>query len=206
VYARSTTVLAHRENMDRGVALIRDEIMPAVLDMPGCIGMSMLADRESGRCIATTAWDSREAMEASATAVRPMRDRAADALGGTAQVDEWEIGVLHRDHPSARGACVRVTWVRVEPSAMDRSVEVYRTMLLPEMEQIAGFCSASLLLDRAEGLSVSSVTYDSREAMAASRDAASRIRETAMREIGGEVLEIREFELALAHLRVPELV
>jgi quinol monooxygenase YgiN len=206
VFARSTTVLAHRESMDRGIMLIRDEIMPAVLDMPGCIGMSMLADRESGRCIATTAWESREAMQESAPKVRSMRDRAADALGGTAQVDEWEIGVLHRDHTSASGACTRVTWVRVPPESMDRVLEVYRTMLLPEMEQVDGFCSASLLLDREEGLTVSSVTFDSREAMAGSRDTASRLRETAMREIGGEVLEVREFELALAHLRVPELV
>ncbi|GAA2885434.1 antibiotic biosynthesis monooxygenase [Pseudonocardia halophobica] len=206
MFARSTTVLAHRENMDRGIMLIRDEVMPAVLDMSGCIGMSMLADRESGRCIATTAWESREAMEASATAVRPMRDRAADALGGTAQVDEWEIGVLHRDHPSAPGACVRVTWVRTDPGTMDRAVEYYKTMLLPEMEQWDGFCSASMLLDRTEGLSVSSVTYDSREAMGALRDRASRIRDKAMQEIGAEVLEVREFELALAHLRVPELV
>jgi heme-degrading monooxygenase HmoA len=206
VFARSTTVLAHKESMDRGIAMIRDEVMPAVLDMPGCIGMSMLADRESGRCIATTAWDSTESMQASAPAVRPMRDRAADSLGGTAQVDEWEIGVLHRAHTSAPGACTRVTWVRVKPESMDRALEVYRTMLLPEMEQVDGFCSASLLLDRDEGLTVSSVTFDSREAMAASGDTASRLRETAMQELGGEVLEVREFELALAHLRVPELV
>ncbi|MFR9801548.1 hypothetical protein ACL02T_04485 [Pseudonocardia sp. RS010] len=206
MFARSTTILAHRESMDRGIALIRDEIMPAVLDMSGCIGMSMLADPESGRCITTTAWDSREAMQESAAEVRPMRDRAVDALEGTAQVDEWEIGVLHRDHPSAPGAWVRVTWVRGDPARMDGAVEFYTSTLLPEMEQWEGFCSASLLLDRAEGLSVSSVTYDSREAMAAARDTASRTRESAMRETGGEVLEVREFELVLAHLRVPELV
>jgi hypothetical protein len=192
--------------MDRGITLLRDEIMPAVLGMPGCIGMSMLADRESGRCIVTTAWDSRESMDASAVAVRPMRDRAADALSGTAQVDEWEIGVLHRDHTSTPGACVRVSWVRSDPETMDRAVEFYKTTLLPEMEQWDGFCSASMLLDRREGLSVSSVTFDSRDAMAAVRDRASRFRDDAMREIGGEIIEVREFDLALAHLRVPELV
>ncbi|MCE3550545.1 hypothetical protein LWC33_03645 [Pseudonocardia sp. RS11V-5] len=206
MYARSTTILAHRESMDRGIALIRDEIMPAVLDMPGCIGMSMLADRESGRCIATTAWDSHEAMEASAGVVRPMRDRAADALGGTAQVDEWELAVLHRNHTSAPGACVRVSWVRSDPATLDRAVGFYKATMLPEMEQWDGFCSASMLLDRDEGLSVSSVTFDSYDAMATLRDRAARFRDNAMQEIGGEVLEVREFELALAHLRVPELV
>ncbi|MFC5948769.1 hypothetical protein ACFQH9_10830 [Pseudonocardia lutea] len=206
MYARSTTVLAHRECIDRGIAMMRDEVMPAVLDMTGCIGISMLVDRESGRCIATTAWESRDAMTASAAAVRPLRDRAADALNGTAQVDEWEIGVLHRAHTSAPGACTRVTWVRMNPEVMDRGLEVYRTTLLPALGEMDGFCSASLLMDRDEGLTVSSVAFDSAQAMSASRDMAMRLRSDAAENLGAEILEVREFELALAHLRVPELV
>ncbi|WP_345383889.1 hypothetical protein [Pseudonocardia yuanmonensis] len=206
MYARSTTVLAHRESMDRGIAMIRDEVMPAVLDMAGCIGLSMLADRESGRCIVTSAWETREAMHDSEPMVRPLRDRAADALSGTAQVDEWEIGVLHRAHTSAPGACTRVTWVRMDPGGMDRGLETYRTTLLPAMGEMDGFCSASLLMDRDEGITVSSVTFDSAEAMAASRDFAARLRSEAAESLGAEIVEVREFELALAHLRVPEMV
>jgi quinol monooxygenase YgiN len=206
VYARSTTILAHPENLDRGVALVRDEVLPAVLDAPGCIGMSMIVDRESGRCIATTAWESMDAMRDSEGMVRPLRDRAADVLGGRAQVDEWEIGVLHRAHTSSPGACVRVAWLRLDPAAMDRALDRFRQTLLPALERMDGFCSASLLMDRAEGITVSSVTFDSAEAMAASRDEAERMRTNATAELGAEVLEVAEFELALAHLRVPELV
>jgi quinol monooxygenase YgiN len=206
VYARSTTILAHPENLDRGIALVRDEVLPAVLDAPGCIGMSMIVDRESGRCIATTAWESMDAMRDSEPMVRPLRDRVADVLGGTAQVDEWEIGVLHRAHTSSPGACVRVAWLRLDPAAMDRALDRFRQTLLPALERMDGFCSASLLMDRAEGITVSSVTFDSAEAMAASRDEAERMRTNATAELGAEVLEVAEFELALAHLRVPELV
>lgn len=206
MYARSTTILAHPENLDRGIALVRDEVMPAVLDAPGCIGMSMIVDRESGRCIATTAWESMDAMRDSEGMVRPLRDRVADVLGARAQVDEWEIGVLHRAHTSSPGACVRVAWLRLDPAAMDRALDRFRQTLLPALERMDGFCSASLLMDRAEGITVSSVTFDSAEAMAASRDEAERMRTNAAAELGAEVLEVAEFELALAHLRVPELV
>ncbi|MCU1630663.1 MAG: hypothetical protein JWP64_5612 [Pseudonocardia sp.] len=206
MYARSTTILAHPENLDRGIALARDEVLPAVLDAPGSIGMSMIVDRESGRCIATTAWESMDAMRDSEPMVRPLRDRVADVLGGTAQVDEWEIGVLHRAHNSAPGACVRATWLRFDPAAMDRALDVYRQSMLPAMERMDGFCSASLLMDRPEGITVSSVTFDSADALAASRDEAERMRTNATAELGAEVLEVAEFELALAHLRVPELV
>jgi quinol monooxygenase YgiN len=206
VYARSTTVQAHRGSLDRGIALVRDEILPAVLDTPGCLGMSLLADRDSGRCIATTSWETREAMRDSAGVVRPMRDRAADTMGGTAQVDEWEIAMLHRDHRSAPGACVRVTWLRMDPTMMDRGRARFRDEVLPAMEETPGFCSASLLLDTAEGYAAASFAFDGPEAMAASHDQGIRLRADTAAELSAQILEVGEFELVLAHLRVPELV
>jgi len=76
VYARSTTVHANRESIDAGIAHIRDEVLPALRQMDGCMGLSMLVDRESGRCIATSSWDSGGAMRAAAEQVGTIRDRA----------------------------------------------------------------------------------------------------------------------------------
>jgi quinol monooxygenase YgiN len=205
VYARSTTVRAHLESLDSGIAFIRDEVMPTLLGLEGCVGLSMLVDRLTGRCIATSAWQSKEAMDASAERVRPLRERAAEMLGGRPQVDEWEIAVMHRDHTSAPGACVRATWVRMAPDQVDRGIDVYRMGVLPATQEFEGFCSASLLVDRREGYAVSSVTFDSREAMDRSRAQGEELRERGAREAGVEIMEVAEFELALAHLRVPEM-
>jgi hypothetical protein len=205
VYARSTTVLAHLKSIDAGVAHIRDEVMPTLLGMEGCIGLSMLVDRNTGRCIATSAWQTREAMLASERQLRPVRDHVAEILGNRPQVDEWEIAVLHRDHTSRSGACVRASWVRMAPAQADRVVDVYRMGLLPVMQDYDGFCSASLLVDRASGLAVSSVSYDSIESMQRSREKSDALREAGAREAGVEIVEVCEFELALAHLRVPEM-
>jgi hypothetical protein len=144
-------------------------------------------------------------MRASVEQVRPLRDRAAEIFGGTAQVDEWEIAVLHRDHTSREGACVRATWIQVEPGQLDRAIDMYKMSSLPAMEELEGFCSASLLVDRGTGRAVSSATYDSREAMERNREQASTVRAAVTREAGAQVLEVCEFELALAHLRVPEM-
>jgi hypothetical protein len=205
VYARSTTVLAHLKSIDAGVAHIRDEVMPTLLGMEGCIGLSMLVDRNTGRCIATSAWRTREAMLASERQLRPVRDHLAEILGNRPQVDEWEIAVLHRDHTSRSGACVRASWVRMAPAQADRVVDVYRMGLLPVMQDYDGFCSASLLVDRASGLAVSSVSYDSLESMQRSREKSDALREAGAREAGVEIVEVCEFELTLAHLRVPEM-
>jgi hypothetical protein len=95
--------------------------------------------------------------------------------------------------------------VRMEPGQVDRVVDVYRMALLPVMNDYDGFCSASLLVGRASGFAVSSVTYYSLEAMERSRENAEALRGAGAKEAAVEIVEVCEFELALAHLRVPEM-
>jgi hypothetical protein len=52
---------------------------------------------------------------------------------------------------------------------------------------------------------VSSVTYDTMESMERNREAAGAVRRAGTEEASAEVLDVGEFELALAHLRVPEM-
>ena len=207
MYARSTTIQAQPLSVDIGIAHVRDVVMPALQKIDGYVGLSLLVDRQSGTCIATSSWETVEAMRASAERVAPIRDQAALMFDGSARIEEWEIALLHRDHPSHEGACVRATWLKVVPDQLSRSVDFYRTSVLPEMENLDGFCSASLLVDHpACRRAVSSSTFDSMDAMARNRDRATELRSRRVRELGAEVLDVAEFELAIAHLRAPELV
>lgn len=206
MHARTTTIQAQTSSIDDGIAHVRDTVMPALESMDGFIGLSLLVDRQSGRCIATSAWESEEAMRASAESVRPVRDRAAEILGGSADVEEWEIAVLHRDHRTSDGACVRATWVKVDPDQIDQGLELYKTTVLPALEEFEGFCSASLMLDRASGRAVASASFDSADAMERTRPQGDSLRDASTQQAGAEVLDECEFELALAHLRVPETV
>ncbi|OBI35580.1 hypothetical protein [Mycobacterium sp. E2238] len=207
MYARSTTIQAQPLSVDIGIAHVRDIVMPALTEIDGCVGLSLLVDRQSGTCIATSSWDSIDAMRASAERVAPIRDQAALMFDGSARVEEWDIALLHRDHPSRPGACVRATWLKVVPDQLSRSLDFYRSSVLPEMEDLDGFCSASLLVDHpACRRAVSCSTFDSMDAMGRNRDRATELRSRRVRELGAEVVDVAEFELAIAHLRVPELV
>ncbi len=199
MYARSTTVQVRPSSIDAAVARVRDDVMPVVPATEGCLGLSMLVNRTSGRCIVTTAWLTEKAMTAD-ECLQPLVDRATTGAA-MPEVEDWEIGVLHRDHTSGPGAWVRVSWVHVEPEQVDRLADLYRMVLLPKIVEFAGFCSASVLLDRPSGHVVSSVTFDSYQAMRTIRTLAAGVRE----HVDGEVLEVDEMQLALAHLRVSEL-
>ncbi len=209
MYARSTTLMIFPASMDEAIAYMADEVWPAMRDMDGCIGLSMMCDRESGRYIATSAWADEESMHASDQHIHPMREAMVDRFGagvGEPEVREWEIAVLHRDHQAPDGAWCRVTWVHSDPARVDHMLDTYRSGLMPRLQAMPGFCSLSLLVDRDSGRGVGTVVFESRSAMERTRDEARKTRQLAVETMGVDILDVAEMELVLAHLRVPETV
>lgn len=206
MHARSTTFRGKPEAVDAAVALLRDEVVPAVEQLPGCAGMSLLVDRETGSCIATSAWESIDAMRATETAVAPYRDRAQQLFQSRPEVRQWEIAVLHRVQAVPAEARARVTWTRVPPQQLEQQLYVFRIGTLPQIEDLPGFCSASLLVDRASGTGALAVVYESAELLAASRAPARELRTASVEHLGAQVLDVCEFELPIARLHVPETV
>lgn len=200
VYARTATFQGRRETVDRGVAFLRDDAVPAILSMQRCVGMSVLADQQTGLCIVTTAWETREAMHASVSRIRPIRERIARTLEGTAEVEEWEVAVMDRRHGSAAAARVKVTWLRVPRDQADAMVADFTWFTLPALRAVRGFCSASLLVNRDWGRAAVTVAWDSAEA--AER---RMVRPDGKLQLGDSIIMTRDFDLVMPHLRVPDL-
>jgi hypothetical protein len=200
MHARSTTLHGRSENIDAGMQFIETEVRPMMDHIDGCMGLSCLVDRDTGQCIVTSSWQSEQAMRASDDQLRPIRERAGQIFGGSMQVDEWEIAVMHRtDH----GSCCRVSWIQGD---LDALVDVFKYNAMPQIEQLSGFCSASVLVNRATGIGCVTTTYDSRESLDSSRSMADQIRARSAEQAGLQVLDVRQFDLTYAHLHVPELV
>ena len=206
MYARTTTVRGDPRAVDDGIAFAHSDVWPRLERMDGCVGMSMLADRGAGRCIVTSAWASEDAMRASADQVQESRRRAAEVLRADAvDIAEWEIAVLHRSRPAGDAACVRGTWLDVPAGHVDEMVDTFRMSLLSRLEDLPGFCSVSLLVDRASLRAVAAVTYENRAAMDRAREQGAALRNEFSQAMGSTITEVAEFDLALAHLRVPEM-
>ena len=206
MYARTTTVRGDPRAVEDGVAIARSDLWPAIQRMDGCIGMSMLADPEAGRCILTSAWENEDAMRASADQIGELRRQVAEVLRADAvDIDEWEIAVVHRSRPAGDAACVRCVWLDVPAGHVDGMVDTFRMSQVSRIEDLPGFCSVSLLVDRPGHRGVAAVTYEDRAAMERAREQAAPLREEYSRAIGGRITEVEEFDLAMAHLHVPEM-
>ncbi|MGY2079848.1 antibiotic biosynthesis monooxygenase [Modestobacter sp. SYSU DS0657] len=207
MFARTTTVRGDPAAIDAAVDYVRDEVLPAVEPMAGCVGLSLLTNHRNGRCVLTSAWDSEGALQASAEGTRSFRARFGELLDAVPMVATWEIAVMHRVRPAGEGACCRVVRGALhEPASMDDVLGTVRTSLLPRLEELPGFCSVSFLVDRLSGRTTTTVTYADRAAMARAVDPGGALREEFSRASRTTVQEVSEYALSVAHLRVPETV
>ena len=62
------------------------------------------------------------------------------------------------------------------------------------------------MVDRSTGRAVGTACFDSREAMERTREATTRMREEFSSRMGVEITDMLEMEVAIHHLRVPEMV
>jgi hypothetical protein len=207
MYARSATLRGNVRAMDQAIEFVRDEWLPSTTGLGGCTGMSMLAGRRSGRCIVTTGWETEEAMEASEEAMRPMRARLGKCLGAVPVVSRWEVAVMHRAHPAGEHPACRVTFSALrDPAQVDEDVATFRMALLPRIEELPGFSSASLMVDRLSGRAVAAVNYVDGAAMRAAAQQADALQADYVRSMGGRITDVAELGLVIAHLRIPETV
>jgi hypothetical protein len=204
MFARTTSFAGSPDGIDPGIAFVRDEVMPEIMKMAGCAGLSLVADRPAGRLIATSSWESAEARDATMAAMAPFRDRGAQILGAEPTVDNWDVALMHRDHAASDGACCRVTWA--ETSDVDGLLARFREMVMPSIEAFEGFCSMSMFVDRERGRTCGTTTFDSRAALEASRDQAAENRARAAAMMDVRFTDVMECDLVVHHLRVPELV
>ncbi|MCW2576563.1 MAG: uncharacterized protein JWR66_2593 [Modestobacter sp.] len=207
MYARTATLRGNPRTIDEAIAFVRDEWLPSTTGLDGCTGLSMLAGRRSGRAIVTTGWETEPTMRASAEGMRGSRARLGKILGAVPVVGQWEVAVMHRARQAGEHASCRVTWSALpDPAQVDEDIATFRMAILPRIEELPGFSSASLMVDRLSGRTVLAVNYVDGAALRAAAQRADALQEQYAREMGGRITEVAELGLVIAHLRIPETV
>lgn len=94
MYARVSTYEGSVEDYDASLEKMRSDIAPQVRAMPGSAGLLSMIDRNTGRGLSITLWDSEEAMVATREQANQVRSQAASAMGSRiVDVTEYEVGV-----------------------------------------------------------------------------------------------------------------
>ena len=95
MFARVSTFNGRPENVDQVTKLAKEQILPAAREMYGCKGMITYGDRQTGKIVAITFWESEQALHESEEATNDLRARVAESSGGEiAGVERVEVVVF----------------------------------------------------------------------------------------------------------------
>ena len=118
MFARVSTYEGPPDRMQEGISHARERILPAVRNIAGFSGVLFLADRETGKALSITLWESEQAMRDSEEASR-LRSESAEAGGETiAGVERYEVPIFE----------VSLTGAGEERGFMDRLTGRQRTL------------------------------------------------------------------------------
>jgi heme-degrading monooxygenase HmoA len=100
MHARVSIFEGSPDEIDEGLRQAREQVLPRARQMAGFKGLIALGDRQSGKTLGITLWESEEDMRASEEAANRLREESAEAGGGAvAGVERYEVGLF--EVPSA---------------------------------------------------------------------------------------------------------
>ena len=92
MFSRVNTLQTAPDRIDDVAQAVRDLVHPGIKVEPGYRGYIVLGNRETGKAIGVTLWESADAREASDAKAREIRPRLELATGGTMQsVERYEV-------------------------------------------------------------------------------------------------------------------
>ena len=100
MYARVTTIQGAPGKVDDVTRQTQEQTLPQLQKMEGFKGFVALGDRQTGKMLGVSFWESEEALRATEQAVSSVRSGAAEAADGiVASVEQYEV--LVNEAPSS---------------------------------------------------------------------------------------------------------
>ena len=95
MYARVSTIQGSADQAEAGISNFRDNVVPFTRQGGGK-GALLLLDRENGKVIAITLWESEAALHASEEQANQLRAQAAETTGAfqAPSVERYEVAVF----------------------------------------------------------------------------------------------------------------
>ncbi|MGW1051831.1 hypothetical protein ACWDBD_44545 [Streptomyces sp. NPDC001118] len=170
-------------------------------ERPGYRGAGVFVDRELGKLLTVSWWESAEARHNSDEVMSVRRPELLQPFAGTVAVENYEAVVFHAGQRTLAGGGLRVTRLELAPQDADLAADTFHAGVLPRLEVLPGFAGAALFLDRERGRGMVGVLFADRGSLAASRAGQASVRRESAAKAHVAVVALEEFEIV--HADVP---
>ncbi|KQV11930.1 hypothetical protein ASC99_35745 [Kitasatospora sp. Root107] len=194
MYTRTTYATGDPAAIDETLGALRAEAVDLLSAQRGYRGFGLFADRQVGKIMMGSWWESEQARQDSDEQLRDRRAALLAPFAGTVTTDNWEAAALVPPGAAGQGNGFRMTRFDFDPGRVDQVIETVRDRVLPGLQQVNGFVTGALFVNRAGGRgSVGAIFTD----LAASRGPQAALRARGVADAGVTLRSLEEFEVVL---------
>lgn len=185
-------------DIDAGVSFVQERVLPMLRDQKGYRGLTASADRDSGVFAVLSLWDSAEDRDATESILAPVRQEAAEIIGGRVDVETFEqLAAEVGESPPKLGSALMVTRTSMDPAKIDDNVAFFMAEVVPRIKESPGFQGLRNMINRETGEGVvGTVWVDAAARKQAADDAIARREEAIARGVTFGEMSFREILLA----------
>lgn len=170
-------------DIDAGVAFVRDTVTPVLRQQKGFRGVTASADRSAGVVGVLTVWETEADRDASESALSKVRNEGANIIGGKMTVETYEEMVLEMVGPPREGASLLIRRVSMDPAKIDDNLTFFKETVLPQIKASPGFLAVRNMINRSTGDGIVGTVWVD----AASMEAAAQAAQQRQAQVAGRV-------------------
>ncbi|MES4892701.1 hypothetical protein [Streptomyces sp. NPDC096012] len=194
------TVYATGDPAELGTAIraLNSEGRDLLEERPGYRGAGVFVDRNLGKLLTVSWWESEQARHNSDEVMRERRTALLAPFAGTLAVENYEVAVFHvLPRPTAHGG-LHLIRLEFEPADADQLADAFHATVVPRLEALPGLARAALFLDRERGHGLAGTLFTDHHSLAASRAAQAAARQAGAAKVQMAVVGLEEFEVVHA--------
>ncbi len=181
------------KNIDGGVDLLRQKVVPVLNEQKGYRGVTASADRSGAVLGILSLWETESDRDASDNALADVRQEALDLVGGELTVETFEQLLAEVTSPPGPGSALMITRISMDPAKIDENLAFFKSDVLPRIKANAGFQAVRNMINRKTGHGLVGTVWADQDTMkAAATEAQSRRQEGIARGVSFGDVSYRE--------------
>jgi len=201
MFVRTVYATGEPAKIDSAIRALNSQGRGLLEERPGYRGSGIFVDRELGKLLAVSWWESEETRRNSDEVMRERRGSLLEPFAATTAVENYEVMVFHSVRRPEAGGGLRLTRLEFDPTDADLLAETFRASVIPRLETLPGLARASLLVDRERGHGLVGALFVDRASLTASRGAQAAARHEGAAKAHVTVIGLEEFETVFTDVR-----
>ncbi|GGJ32729.1 hypothetical protein [Streptomyces brasiliensis] len=198
MFVRTVYATGDPAKIDTAVRALNTEGRDLLEDRPGYRGSGVFVDRDLGKLLAVSWWETEEGRRNSDEVMRERRAGLLEPFAGTVSVHNYEVAVFHPVQQPRAGGGLRVSRLEFDPADTDLLADTFRATVVPRLDPLRGLARASLFVDRERGSGMVCSLFVDRDSLAASRAIQAAARHEGAAKAHVAVVGLEEFEVVHA--------